>query len=89
MLFDDAKKNILKKGIKKVIPKNEIEYPELKSSEEYLKTSTSPRTPRMTMPMLRTGNEGVEAFGEKNMQDPNFIKQLRKLQEKYKITGMV
>ncbi len=62
----------------------EFTYPELKQSDEYLKTLPSSLKRGSVVP----GSE-VEAFGEHRLQDLNFRKQLKRLQEKHGMTGYV
>jgi len=66
----------------KIKTSSEFTFPELKEAEKYLK-STSPN-----QRIIKTGRESIEAFGEKNLQNPQFRKQLRRLQEKYRLKGL-
>jgi len=63
---------------------DEFTFPELKAADEYLRRTSPPS--RRTRQM----NPGAEkdAFGER-LKDSEFRKQLRKLQEKHRITGYV
>jgi hypothetical protein len=66
--------------------RSEFTYPELLDAEkEIRKIPLSPGGKRPTL--IRGTQESIEAFGEKNMKDPEFKRQLRKLHEKYKLTA--
>lgn len=81
MNFSSQKKNILKKAVNRKIASNE--YPELDEAAEALQSRQ--KTLRGTRPVQVDSAD--KAFGPKRMNDPKFLKQLRKLQEKYKVTS--
>lgn len=86
--MDKIKKDILKNKIKttsvpNLNPKKSQEYPELKEAAETIKGFST--TPRGTRPQTSVRGD-TASFGEK-FKNPDFKKQFRKMQEKYKVTN--
>lgn len=94
-------KNILKKKIKGSIPLDNkttlpllrkktpeyySDYPELNNAARGLESPLQTRTIKGTKP-VNDLNGAERSFGPERMKDPKFRSQLRKLQEKYKVTA--
>lgn len=82
MAFLSQKKNILKKAVKR--NGANLDFPELDMAEDVI-TKEFPTTIRGTRPITNIHGD-VESFGKK-LRNPEFKKQFRKMQEKYKVTS--
>ena len=74
------KRNIVKALVKKAKAKR-LSFVQLGETEEHLQQKSIPGR-NLRVPM---GSE-LDAFGEGQLSNPKFIRKLRKLQEKYRIT---
>ena len=76
-------KNVINVVAQSKKDKGEFTFPELIRADKYMRSSTGRKRERYVQP-----GADEQAFGKKNLSNPKFIQQLRKLQEKHKITGI-